>query len=104
MFVLWLLPVPEPMEKSAEMAAALSGASPLIFAGWLVFRCLGSGVVVPLAEELAFRGYLLNRFAGEAPSVSGGIRFTWISFLLPSVLFRVFHGACGLVNQLSNSI
>ena len=92
------------MEKSAEMAAALSGASPLIVAGWLVFRCLGSGLVVPLAEELAFRGYLLTRFAGEAPSVSGGIRFTWISFLLPSVLFRVFHGACGLVNQLSNSI
>ena len=92
-FLIWLLLVPLPVEKTAEMAATLAAAPPLAVAAWLVFRCLGSAVVVPLAEELAFRGYLLNRLSGRDPAVSGGVPFTWLSFLLSSVLFGVFHGA-----------
>jgi CAAX prenyl protease-like protein len=59
---------------------------------WLLFRVLGSVVTVPLAEELAFRGYLTRRLlAADFQAVPPG-RFSWFSFLLSSALFGALHG------------
>jgi CAAX prenyl protease-like protein len=58
---------------------------------WLICRVLGSVVTVPLAEELAFRGFLTRRLQRidfqEVPAGS----FTWMSFLVSSVLFGLLH-------------
>jgi exosortase E/protease (VPEID-CTERM system) len=60
-------------------------------AAWLIFRVLGSVLTVPIAEELAFRGYLLRRLISpDFDKLSP--RFTWLSFLLSSFLFGVLHG------------
>jgi exosortase E/protease (VPEID-CTERM system) len=60
-------------------------------AGWLIFRVLGSIITVPLAEELAFRGYVLRRLV--SPDFDKiPLRFTWLSFLLSSILFGALHG------------
>jgi len=60
-------------------------------AAWLIFRTAGSVVTVPLAEEIAFRGYLMRKLvASDFVSVPPG-QFTWISFLGSSILFGVFH-------------
>ena len=59
---------------------------------WMVFRVVGSVVTVPLAEELAFRGYLPRRLqAADFETVPLG-RFSWLSFLLSSMLFGLLHG------------
>jgi exosortase E/protease (VPEID-CTERM system) len=59
---------------------------------WLIFRLLGSVVTVPLAEELAFRGYLTRRLiAADFRSLPPG-SFTWFSCLASSFLFGVMHG------------
>jgi exosortase E/protease (VPEID-CTERM system) len=60
-------------------------------AAWLIFRVLGSIVTVPIAEELAFRGYLLRRLISSDFDKLRP-RFTWFSFLLSSFLFGVLHG------------
>jgi CAAX prenyl protease-like protein len=52
---------------------------------------VGSVVTVPIAEELAFRGYLLRRLI-SADFDELAPRFTWLSFLLSSFLFGVLHG------------
>ena len=58
---------------------------------WLAFRVLGAVVTVPLAEELAFRGYLLRRLiAADFESVSFQ-RFTALSFIGSSLLFGALH-------------
>ncbi|HYQ91227.1 MAG TPA: CAAX prenyl protease-related protein, partial [Candidatus Competibacteraceae bacterium] len=58
---------------------------------WLMFRILGSVITVPLAEELAFRGYLLRKLiAKDFNQVPFG-QFSWWSFLLTSVLFGLLH-------------
>ena len=68
----------------AEMPAGLAAA-------WLIFRALGSVITVPIAEELAFRGYALRRLiSSDFDKLSP--RFTWLSFLLSSVLFGALHG------------
>jgi exosortase E/protease (VPEID-CTERM system) len=58
---------------------------------WVIFRVFGSVIMVPLAEELAFRGYLTRRLiSSDFRAVSPG-RMTWISFLVSSVLFGLMH-------------
>ena len=58
---------------------------------WLIFRVIGSVITVPIAEELAFRGYALRRLISldfdKLP-----LRFTWFSFLLSSFMFGALHG------------
>jgi CAAX prenyl protease-like protein len=45
-----------------------------------------------LAEELAFRGYLIRKLiARDFEDIPLG-QFTWLSFLLSSVLFGLLHG------------
>jgi exosortase E/protease (VPEID-CTERM system) len=92
-FILWIgvdwgmgeSEIGDNIQKSlAEMPAMWSTA-------WITFRVLGSVITVPIAEELAFRGYLLRRllsthFENIFP------RFTWVSFLVSSFLFGVLHG------------
>ncbi len=59
---------------------------------WVVFRVLGSVIMVPVAEELAFRGYLTRRLiSADFRSVPPG-QLTWVSILVTSLLFGVLHG------------
>jgi CAAX prenyl protease-like protein len=92
-FGLWLAlePAPPP-DAGAAFTEALTGAGPWAATGWLIFRVLGTVVTVPLAEELAFRGFATRRLiAADFEAVPPG-RFTWLSFLVSSVLFGLLHG------------
>jgi len=47
--------------------------------------------VVPIAEELAFRGYLIRKLvSADFEKVALG-HFTWVSFLGSSILFGSLH-------------
>jgi exosortase E/protease (VPEID-CTERM system) len=92
-FAFWM--ALEPMAVSDEnmsLATILRSLNPSERATWLFFRVAGSVVMVPFAEELAFRGYLTRRLmAADFQSVSPG-RMTWWSLLLSSILFGALHG------------
>lgn len=58
---------------------------------WLLFRVAGYTITVPIAEELAFRGFLTRRcIDDDVESVPVGT-FTWPSFLLSSLAFGLLH-------------
>ena len=58
---------------------------------WVIAHVIGSVITVPLAEELAFRGFLTRRLiSAEFDAIPAG-RFTWFSFLLSSVAFGLLH-------------
>lgn len=92
-FVLWVALEPTPNPETAEVIpSALAEMPGALAAFWLIARVLGSVIVVPVAEELAFRGYLLRRlidadFTGVSPK-----HFTATSFLISSVVFGGLHG------------
>jgi CAAX prenyl protease-like protein len=93
-FLLWLALEPfSPAKDSGRSLHEAVAGLPMGLAGvWIACRVLGSMVVVPLAEELAFRGYLLRRltqtdFQGVPPG-----RFTAFACLLSSLLFGALHG------------
>jgi CAAX prenyl protease-like protein len=60
---------------------------------WLVLRTVGAVITVPIAEELAFRGYLLRRLvSADFERVSfGGV--TWLALAVSSLAFGAMHGA-----------
>jgi exosortase E/protease (VPEID-CTERM system) len=91
-FVLWLALVPGDAEADAAFAATLD-ATPSGLAGfWLVARVLGAVITVPIAEELAFRGYLLTALS-RRPVVAGAVvPFHWVGFAGSSLLFGILHG------------
>ncbi len=89
--VIWLLLVPDDESSGTTLTSTLANMPSWLSAGWIVFRILGSVFTVPIAEELAFRGYLLHKLvATDFENVKPG-SFTWLSFLLSSVLFGLMH-------------
>ncbi len=90
-FALWLLLEPAADGSKSALGMALAAMPPGEKTLWLAFRVIGSVLVVPLVEELAFRGYLLRRLAGrEGDDLNPG-RFTWLPFLVSSVAFGLLH-------------
>jgi exosortase E/protease (VPEID-CTERM system) len=90
-FLLWLVLVPDDPVASAMTDQQLHEAPPSLLIAWLVFRTIGAVVTVPLAEELAFRGYLFE-LMGAGDSTSRRARFPWFALIFSSVLFGLMHG------------
>lgn len=94
-FVFWLVLLPSVAnpETDAATSNALAAVPPVVAAGWIVFRLLGAVVMVPLAEELAFRGYLLRRLMATDFERVDVRRFSWLAILASSALFGVLHAS-----------
>jgi exosortase E/protease (VPEID-CTERM system) len=92
-FAVWLALEPlHPVSGESEFSFALKSLPAGWAAAWLAFRVFGSVVTGPLAEELAFRGYLTRRLMdADFEKVPLG-RFSWPSLLVSSALFGVLHG------------
>jgi exosortase E/protease (VPEID-CTERM system) len=86
----WIATDPEPSGGS-ELRLWLEGQSAMVAAAWLVLRVLGAVVMVPIAEELAFRGFLHRWLtARKFESVPIG-QFSLIAFAVSSLLFGLMH-------------
>jgi exosortase E/protease (VPEID-CTERM system) len=91
-FLIWivaayfLIPAAAMPEKLAEISSgALRGL-------WILGRLAGAVLVVPIAEELAYRGYLMRRFMNadflSVPYSSVG----WPAMIAASMVFGLAHG------------
>lgn len=91
-FCTWMLL--EPRADAQQVAAwrqHLASMAPSASFAWLGFRVLGSVVFVPIAEELAFRGYLLRRLVAADFTAVSASTYTWPALLLSSVAFGALH-------------
>jgi len=75
------------------MPSALAASSPAARIMWISFRVLAATITVPIAEELAFRGFLLRRLVSPDFELVAFKNFTWLALLVSSVLFGVLHGS-----------
>ena len=84
----WVMRVP----AASPLAAGLGAWSATARVTWLAFRTLAAVTTVPVAEELAFRAFLIRRLmAADFESVD--LRsFGWIPALVSSVAFGLLHG------------
>ena len=62
-----------------------------LFALWLSFRIAGSVIVVPICEELAFRGYLLRSIVSRDFTSVSFQRWTPLALVASSLAFGLVH-------------
>jgi exosortase E/protease (VPEID-CTERM system) len=74
------------------MPHSLADSSTPIRAIWIVFRALSAIVTVPIAEELAFRGFLLRRLISPDFEALPMSKFTWLGLAISSTAFGLLHG------------
>jgi exosortase E/protease (VPEID-CTERM system) len=90
-FLMWIAldRGPHPDNGIAAGLASLSAPARL---SWLIFRTLAAVVTVPIAEELAFRGFLLRRLVSSDFELVDFRRFTYFALAGSSVVFGLMHG------------
>ena len=95
-FVIWIVLVPLDEEKSIFFASKLFAIPQWGVILWMVFRVFGSVIIIPLAEELAFRGYLFAElkdvFASRFKSYPQWID-SIIVIIITSIGFGLLHSA-----------
>ena len=86
------------------MPPALSHAPETWKTSWVLFRVIGAVITVPIAEELAFRGFLMRRFVSADFETVGWQSVSWIAILLSSTAFGVLHGDRWLAGTIAGAI
>ncbi len=93
-FGVWLVLAPRGApELASELHETLLGWSPLSRTGFVLFRIVGSVIVVPIAEELAFRGYLQRRLVTRDFTDVSLRRITAVSLAGTALCFGALHHA-----------
>ena len=84
-----------------DVFATLLSYSTVARVTWITFRVLAAVVTVPLAEELAFRGFLMRRLiSSDFDSVS--LRhFSWFALLGSSLAFGFLHGGYWIAGSIA---
>ncbi len=90
-FLLWLALIPPDLPTSAQRLGQLSSAPAYLATAWVALRLAGAVLIVPVAEELAFRRFALQEMmrwlAPRLPATAGVV----IALLLSAVLFGISH-------------
>ena len=71
---------------------------------WITFRTVAAITTVPIAEELAFRGFLIRRLISSDFESLRPTAFTWLSVLLSSLAFGFMHGDRWIAGTLAGLI
>jgi exosortase E/protease (VPEID-CTERM system) len=77
---------------SADEPAALAALSPGLRGAWIDSRLIAAVVTVPLAEELAYRGYLLRRLTTVHFESAPYSAARWPALAVSALAFGVVHG------------
>jgi exosortase E/protease (VPEID-CTERM system) len=102
-FVLWIAMEP-PTQAPSTLPGALAALSPAMRYAWIVCRIIGAVVTVPIAEELAFRGFLMRRLMSSDFESVVRPRHAWVAVLLSSLMFGVLHGDRWLAGSIAGAV
>jgi exosortase E/protease (VPEID-CTERM system) len=90
-FVLWIALVPPSIDEDRSFSQSLFSAPTAISISWLILRFFGSVIIVPVAEELAFRGYIFKFFPDRERFNNGCWKIHCAPMLISSILFGALH-------------
>ena len=85
--VFWAATSPPAAGSDLVLSDALAALSGPVFLGWVAARVIGTTILVPVIEELFFRGYLLPRLAGD----KGRLWRLALGVILTSAVFGLLH-------------
>jgi exosortase E/protease (VPEID-CTERM system) len=94
-FLLWIIAA-HFLTAAAPMPNHLIALSPVARGLWIASRLTASIVTVPIAEELAYRGYLMRRIGNKDFEAVPFQSVRWPALCVSAVVFGSAHGALWL--------
>ena len=91
--VIWFLLVSPSPETDRLHSETLATAPSVLSVLWVVFRFTGAVITVPIAEELAFRAYILCRASSVDVATKGRLPLSVVGLTVSSVGFGLLHGS-----------
>lgn len=88
--VLWIVTDPAGAGQT-PLGLWIAGLPVAAFLAWIVMRAAVAIVFVPIAEELAFRGYLHRALISPKFESVSPAQFSWLAFIVSSALFGLMH-------------
>ena len=82
--------------KPAGIPAGLTQLSGPLSGAWVACRAAAAIITVPIAEELAYRGYLLRRLAKTDFESVAWREVRWPALVISSTVFAITHGSLWL--------
>ena len=92
-FAVWIAADYLQQIPAAPMPRALTESGELTRGLWIAIRAFGAIAAVPIAEELAFRGFLLRRFSNGEFQNTSFESAPWIGIAISSIIFGLLHGS-----------
>ena len=89
------------LNKVAEGLARLRAGERIL---WITLRTLAAVVTVPMAEELAFRGYIARRFMSADVESIPFSRLSLYAVVASSMAFGILHGRLWLAGVLAGMV
>jgi exosortase E/protease (VPEID-CTERM system) len=81
---------------AAVIPAKLAALPPGLRGSWIAGRLAGGVLIVPIAEELAYRGYLMRRLISADFEAVAFSSVRWAAIAATAVVFGLMHGAMWL--------
>lgn len=101
----WLgLHFAQPGSGAGNVGAGLATLSPLERLLWITLRLAAATLTVPIAEELAFRGFLVRRLMQADVEAVPYSQIGTVALLLSSFAFGLMHGRMWLVGTLTGIV
>jgi exosortase E/protease (VPEID-CTERM system) len=99
-FLVWMVGV-HFLAPSDGMPQALADASPALRWAWIFCRVAATALTVPVAEELAYRGFLMRRLQARDFDSLAYQQVGWFAMTASSIAFGAAHGALWLPGTLA---
>jgi exosortase E/protease (VPEID-CTERM system) len=77
--------------RASTLAAAVAALDPLPRAAWIAVRLAGACLVIPVIEELAFRGFLLPWLVSTDLALDRSRSSVWGAVVVSSLAFGLVH-------------
>jgi exosortase E/protease (VPEID-CTERM system) len=77
--------------ETSDLGIWLAGMPAAAAIFWITMRTIGTIILVPIAEELVFRGYLHRKLIADHFETVKEAAFTWKAFAISTVLFALLH-------------
>jgi exosortase E/protease (VPEID-CTERM system) len=104
-FGLWLgLDLMTHASQTSALGGSLASLSAPARIAWLIFRTAAAVITVPIAEELAFRGFLIRRLSSANFDSLSPRHYTYIAVFVSSLAFGLLHGDRWLAGTLAGLI
>jgi exosortase E/protease (VPEID-CTERM system) len=104
-FAIWITPgMASSSEANQTAAAGFLRLPPVWRSLWLVCRLFAAVVTVPIAEELAFRAFLIRRIVDQNFLSIDPRRYTWKAVAISSLAFGLLHGSHWAAGSLAGGL